>query len=42
MTLTLKPGGCFCEALPGGGVQHGVVIMAWPAQGLVRLAKRLL
>jgi hypothetical protein len=41
MTLTLKPGGCFCEALPGGGVQHGVVIMAWPAQGLLRLEAAL-
>lgn len=34
MTIDLKPGGCFCEALPGGGVQHGVVVMAWPEQML--------
>ena len=37
MTLELKPGGCFCEALPGGGVQHGAVVLAWPAQGMVRI-----
>lgn len=34
MTIALTPGGCFCEALPGGGVQHGVVVMAWPDQML--------
>lgn len=37
MTMTLQPGACFCEALPGGGVQHGRVIMASPAMGVVRL-----
>lgn len=36
LTLDLKPGGCFCEALPGGGVQHGVVVLAWPEQ-MVRI-----
>lgn len=30
MTIELKPGGCFCEALPGGGVKHGEVSIAWP------------
>jgi len=34
MTIQLKPGGCFCEALPGGGVKHGEVILAWPSQTL--------
>lgn len=30
MTLAMQPGGCLCERLPGGGVQHGVVVLAWP------------
>lgn len=30
LSLTLEPGGCFCEALDGGGVRHGVVVMAMP------------
>ena len=34
LTLTAAPGGCFCEALPGGGVQHGLVALAWPGQML--------
>jgi hypothetical protein len=37
LSLELKPGGCFCEALPGepaGGVMHGRVIMAWPGRTL--------
>ncbi|HRD45500.1 MAG TPA: SRPBCC domain-containing protein [Caulobacter sp.] len=34
MTIELKPGGCFCEALPGGGVMHGEVILAWPGTTL--------
>lgn len=37
LSMTLQPGGCFCEALPGGGVEHGRVVLAWPAQGLVRI-----
>jgi hypothetical protein len=41
MTLELKPGGCFCEALPGGGVKHGTVVQAWPAQGVVRIEAAL-
>ena len=36
LSLALAPGGCFCEALPGGGVQHGVVVLAWPEQ-MVRI-----
>lgn len=27
MTLQMKPGGCFCEALQGGGVKHGEVVL---------------
>ena len=34
MTIALTPGGCFCEALPGGGVKHGEVILAWPGTTL--------
>jgi hypothetical protein len=41
MSLELKPGGCFCEALPGGGVKHGTVVQAWPAQGTVRMEAAL-
>src|SRR5690606_23227829 len=38
MTIELRPGGCFCEALPdGGGVEHGRVLLAWPDQGTLRL-----
>lgn len=33
LTLELKPGGCFCETLPGGGgVRHMVVIWVQPGQ----------
>lgn len=28
LSLDARPGGCFCEKLPGGGVQHMVVIHA--------------
>ncbi len=41
MTLSLTPGGCLCETLPGGGVRHGVVLMAWQARNLVRLQAAL-
>jgi hypothetical protein len=34
LTITATPGGCFCETLPGGGVQHGTVALAWPGQTL--------
>lgn len=38
ITVDLRPGGCWCEALPGGGVKHGEVLLAWPERGLVRFA----
>ena len=41
MSLELKPGACFCEALPGGGVRHGVVALAWPDQHTLRLEAAL-
>jgi hypothetical protein len=34
LSIVAKPGGCFCESLPGGGVQHGTVVLAWPGQTL--------
>lgn len=35
LTLALQPGGCFCETLgEGGGVEHGRVVLAWPARTL--------
>jgi hypothetical protein len=34
LTMNATPGGCFCEVLPGGGIQHGTVAMAWPGQTL--------
>jgi hypothetical protein len=37
LSMPLKPGACFCEALPEGGVAHGTVVLAWPAQGTVRI-----
>lgn len=38
MTIRLEAGACFCETLPkGGGVRHGVVVLVWPDQRMVRL-----
>lgn len=38
MTLPLQANACWCETLPGGGgVRHGVVTLAWPEQGMLRL-----
>ena len=34
--LDLRPGGCWCEDLPGGGVKHGETVLAWPEQRMVR------
>lgn len=41
LTLPLHPGACFCETLPGGGVAHGRVVLAWPAQGMLRIETAL-
>ena len=30
LSLDLKPGGCWCEALPGGGVVHMTVVFVRP------------
>lgn len=34
--LDMIPGGCWCEALPGGGVKHAEVLMVWPERRMVR------
>ena len=36
ISLDLRPGGCWCEALPGGGVQHAEAVLVWPEQRMVR------
>jgi len=40
LTLEVRPGGCWCEALPGGGVEHMRVVYADPGKTL-RLAGAL-
>jgi uncharacterized protein YndB with AHSA1/START domain len=37
MTIALKAGGCWCEAIPGGGVEHGRVVMVLPEKGTLRI-----
>lgn len=34
LSIDARPGGCFCEALEGGGVQHLEVVYAQPATRL--------
>ncbi|MFO0413824.1 MAG: ATPase [bacterium] len=34
--LDMIPGGCWCEAVPGGGVKHAEVVMVWPGRRMVR------
>jgi hypothetical protein len=34
--LDMIPGGCWCEALPGGGGKHAEVVMVWPERRMVR------
>jgi hypothetical protein len=34
--LDMIPGGCWCEALPGGGIKHAEVVMVWPERRMVR------
>ena len=34
--LDLRPGGCWCEDLPSGGVKHGEVVLVWPERRMVR------
>ena len=35
LSLSLAPGGCFCETLGEGGVRHGEVMLAWPGRMIV-------
>ena len=34
--VDLRPGGCWCEALPSGGVKHGEAVLVWPERRMVR------
>lgn len=36
ISVDLRPGGCWCEALPGGGVKHAEAVLVWPGQSMVR------
>jgi uncharacterized protein YndB with AHSA1/START domain len=36
ITIDLRPGGCWCEALPGGGVKHAEAVLVWPERRMVR------
>jgi hypothetical protein len=35
LTVVMQPGGCWCEALPGGGVKHAETLMVWPGERMV-------
>ena len=35
LSLDLRPGGCFCEKLGTGGIEHLHVVLAWPGKQLV-------
>jgi len=37
LTLSMEAGGCLCEIWPGGRIEHGRVLLSWPAQGMLRL-----
>ena len=36
ISLDLRPGGCWCEALPGGGVKHAEAVLVWPERRMIR------
>lgn len=36
ISVDLGPGGCWCEALEGGGVKHAEAVLVWPARRMVR------
>ncbi len=40
LSIAAAPGGCFCETLPGGGVQHGTVVYVAPGR-MLRIAGSL-
>lgn len=35
ISVDLRPGGCWCEALPDGGVKHAETVMVWPGERMV-------
>lgn len=37
LTIEMVPGGCWCEALPGGGVAHGRVVLVQPETRTLRI-----
>lgn len=41
MTMPLTPDACWCEAVPGGGVRHGVVELVLPQQRMLRVSAAL-
>lgn len=41
MSLDIRAGGCFCERWSGGEIEHGRVLLAWPAQRTLRLHSAL-
>ncbi|MFZ5717980.1 MAG: ATPase [Pseudomonadota bacterium] len=42
MSMALQADACWCETIPGGGsVRHGVVELAWPEQGMLRVSAAL-
>jgi hypothetical protein len=41
LSLDLRAGGCFCERWSGGEIEHGRVVLAWPAQRTLRLPSAL-
>ena len=40
LSIIAAPGGCFCEAMPAGGVQHGSVVYVAPGR-MLRIAGSL-
>lgn len=36
ITIDARAGGCWCEVWPGGQIEHGRIVLAWPEQGLLR------
>lgn len=36
ISIDLRPGGCWCEALPSGGVKHAEAVLVWPERRMIR------
>ena len=41
ISIAAEAGGCWCEVWPGGQIEHGRIILAWPEQGLLRASAPL-